>query len=189
MLQNNPTLFTPSCTATSWVYGNFLDKFISSPLVCYETPLHIQCFATKEQCIWRAHESWWKLWNFLHNLIFLKIKWDHKVEIMDCKNFYHKKNNQMPDQMPLLFAECSPVSLSLSVLKCHLLFETLQDLVDHINDFHVKPEKDSGYCCQWEGCARNGRGFNARYWEHAIYRLNNKILKICMSCLGQMWIM
>ncbi|KAL3996825.1 solute carrier family 41 [Sarotherodon galilaeus] len=48
-------------------------------------------------------------------------------------------------------------------MKCHLLFDTLQDLVDHINDFHVKPEKDSGYCCQWEGCARNGRGFNARY--------------------------
>ncbi|CAM9192544.1 unnamed protein product [Lampetra planeri] len=46
-------------------------------------------------------------------------------------------------------------------MKCHLLFDSLQDLVDHINDFHVKPEKDSGYCCQWEGCARNGRGFNA----------------------------
>ncbi|MEQ2313237.1 Zinc finger protein glis2, partial [Ameca splendens] len=46
---------------------------------------------------------------------------------------------------------------------CHLLFDSLQELVDHINDFHVKPEKDSGYCCQWEGCARNGRGFNARY--------------------------
>ncbi|CAL8270418.1 unnamed protein product [Gadus morhua 'NCC'] len=48
-------------------------------------------------------------------------------------------------------------------MKCHLLFDTLQELVDHINDHHVKPEKDSGYCCQWEGCARNGRGFNARY--------------------------
>ncbi|KAG7222544.1 hypothetical protein INR49_031659 [Caranx melampygus] len=48
-------------------------------------------------------------------------------------------------------------------MKCHLLFDSLQDLVDHINDFHVKPEKDSGYCCHWEGCARNGRGFNARY--------------------------
>ncbi|XP_017263735.1 zinc finger protein GLIS2-like [Kryptolebias marmoratus] len=47
--------------------------------------------------------------------------------------------------------------------KCRLLLDSLQDLVDHINDFHVKPEKDSGYCCQWEGCARNGRGFNARY--------------------------
>lgn len=47
--------------------------------------------------------------------------------------------------------------------RCHLLFDSLQELVDHINDFHVKPEKDSGYCCQWEGCARNGRGFNARY--------------------------
>lgn len=48
-------------------------------------------------------------------------------------------------------------------MKCHLLFDSLQDLVDHINDIHVKPDKDSGYCCQWEGCARNGRGFNARY--------------------------
>lgn len=47
--------------------------------------------------------------------------------------------------------------------KCHLLFESLQDLVDHVNDFHVKPEKDSGYCCHWDGCARKGRGFNARY--------------------------
>ncbi|RVE75901.1 hypothetical protein OJAV_G00003300 [Oryzias javanicus] len=47
--------------------------------------------------------------------------------------------------------------------KCNLLFESLQDLVDHINDSHVKPEKDSGYFCQWDGCARNGRGFNARY--------------------------
>jgi hypothetical protein len=53
-------------------------------------------------------------------------------------------------------------SLSLSFLQCHLLFDTLQELVDHINDHHVKPEKDSGYCCHWEGCARNGRGFNAR---------------------------
>ncbi|XP_060757403.1 zinc finger protein GLIS2b isoform X1 [Neoarius graeffei] len=47
--------------------------------------------------------------------------------------------------------------------KCQLLFDSLQDLVDHVNDFHVKPERDSGYCCHWEGCARKGRGFNARY--------------------------
>lgn len=47
--------------------------------------------------------------------------------------------------------------------KCHMLFDSLQDLVDHVNDFHVKPEKESGYCCHWEGCARKGRGFNARY--------------------------
>ncbi|KAJ8246209.1 hypothetical protein GJAV_G00264970 [Gymnothorax javanicus] len=48
-------------------------------------------------------------------------------------------------------------------MKCRQLFHSLQDLVDHVNDFHVKPEKNSGYCCQWEGCSRNGRGFNARY--------------------------
>ncbi|KTF93184.1 hypothetical protein cypCar_00014130 [Cyprinus carpio] len=51
--------------------------------------------------------------------------------------------------------------------RCHLLFDSLQDLVDHVNDFHVKPEKESGYCCHWEGCARKGRGFNARYkWRN-----------------------
>ncbi|XP_051551280.1 zinc finger protein GLIS2-like [Myxocyprinus asiaticus] len=48
-------------------------------------------------------------------------------------------------------------------LKCHLLFDSLQELVDHVNDSHVKPEKNTGYCCHWEGCARKGRGFNARY--------------------------
>ncbi|KAJ3601698.1 hypothetical protein NHX12_032665 [Muraenolepis orangiensis] len=52
---------------------------------------------------------------------------------------------------------------SMYIGQCHLLFDSLQDLVDHVNDFHVKPERDSGYCCHWEGCARNGRGFNARY--------------------------
>ncbi|KAK1802078.1 hypothetical protein P4O66_004418 [Electrophorus voltai] len=36
-------------------------------------------------------------------------------------------------------------------LKCHLLFECLQDLVDHVTEFHVKPERRSGYCCHWEG--------------------------------------
>lgn len=62
--------------------------------------------------------------------------------------------------------------LSASILQCHLLFDSLQDLVDHINDFHVKPEKDSGYCCQWEGCARNGRGFNARYVHNVVTEIS-----------------
>ncbi|XP_029432622.1 zinc finger protein GLIS2 isoform X2 [Rhinatrema bivittatum] len=47
--------------------------------------------------------------------------------------------------------------------KCDQLFDLLQDLVDHVNDYHVKPEKEAGYCCHWEDCARRGRGFNARY--------------------------
>lgn len=46
--------------------------------------------------------------------------------------------------------------------QCNQLFELLQDLVDHVNDHHVKPEQDARYCCHWEGCARHGRGFNAR---------------------------
>ncbi|XP_061686873.1 zinc finger protein GLIS2-like isoform X2 [Syngnathoides biaculeatus] len=48
-------------------------------------------------------------------------------------------------------------------LDAQLACRWTKDLVDHINDAHVKPEKDSGYCCKWQGCARNGRGFNARY--------------------------
>ncbi|XP_028670134.1 zinc finger protein GLIS2b [Erpetoichthys calabaricus] len=58
---------------------------------------------------------------------------------------------------------CIDEQLACRWVKCNLLFDSLQDLVDHVNDFHVKPEKDSGYCCHWEGCARRGRGFNARY--------------------------
>ncbi|XP_036266145.1 zinc finger protein GLIS2 isoform X2 [Pipistrellus kuhlii] len=53
--------------------------------------------------------------------------------------------------------------------KCNQLFELLQDLVDHVNDYHVKPEKDAGYCCHWEGCARHGRGFNASRYKMLIH--------------------
>ncbi|KAJ3614050.1 hypothetical protein NHX12_017627 [Muraenolepis orangiensis] len=68
-------------------------------------------------------------------------------------------------------------------MKCHLLFDTLQELVDHINDHHVKPEKDSGYCCQWEGCARNGRGFNARYKMLIHIRTHtNEKPHLCPTC-------
>lgn len=52
---------------------------------------------------------------------------------------------------------------SVPLPQCNQFFDLLQDLVDHVNDFHVKPEKDAGYCCHWEGCARHGRGFNARW--------------------------
>ncbi|XP_062845428.1 zinc finger protein GLIS2 [Trichomycterus rosablanca] len=47
--------------------------------------------------------------------------------------------------------------------RCHLLFERLQDLVDHVTECHVKVERSSGYRCRWEECTRKGRGFNARY--------------------------
>ncbi|XP_036053598.1 zinc finger protein GLIS2 isoform X3 [Onychomys torridus] len=53
--------------------------------------------------------------------------------------------------------------------KCNQLFELLQDLVDHVNDHHVKPEQDARYCCHWEGCARHGRGFNASRYKMLIH--------------------
>ncbi|XP_060028448.1 zinc finger protein GLIS2 isoform X2 [Erinaceus europaeus] len=67
------------------------------------------------------------------------------------------KDKCLSPELPL------PKQLVCRWAKCNQLFELLQDLVDHVNDYHVKPEKDSGYCCHWEGCARHGRGFNARY--------------------------
>uniref|UniRef100_A0A8C8SSV7 Zinc finger protein GLIS2 n=1 Tax=Pelusios castaneus TaxID=367368 RepID=A0A8C8SSV7_9SAUR len=67
------------------------------------------------------------------------------------------KEKRLSPELPL------PKQLVCRWAKCNQLFELLQDLVDHVNDFHVKPEKDAGYCCHWEGCARHGRGFNARY--------------------------
>lgn len=66
----------------------------------------------------------------------------------------------------------------ISAPQCHQLFDSLQELVDHINDFHVKPEKDSGYCCQWEGCARNGRGFNARYVQNGALHLHAAVVRL-----------
>ncbi|XP_054992970.1 zinc finger protein GLIS2 isoform X3 [Sorex araneus] len=67
------------------------------------------------------------------------------------------KDKCLSPELPL------PKQLVCRWAKCNQLFELLQDLVDHVNDDHVKPEKDAGYCCHWEGCARHGRGFNARY--------------------------
>ncbi|XP_012587124.1 PREDICTED: zinc finger protein GLIS2 [Condylura cristata] len=64
------------------------------------------------------------------------------------------KDKCLSPELPL------PKQLVCRWAKCHQLFELLQDLVDHVNDYHVKPEKDAGYCCHWEGCARHGRGFN-----------------------------
>ncbi|XP_078371785.1 uncharacterized protein LOC144655400 [Oculina patagonica] len=41
-------------------------------------------------------------------------------------------------------------------------FLSLEDLVSHVNEYHIRTEA-SEYSCLWQGCARNGKGFNARY--------------------------
>lgn len=41
-------------------------------------------------------------------------------------------------------------------------FLSLEDLVAHVNEYHIRTEA-SEYSCLWQGCARNGKGFNARY--------------------------
>ena len=62
----------------------------------------------------------------------------------------------------------SPLSPTLPELhrckwdSCCEHFLSLEDLVAHVNEYHIRTEA-SEYCCLWQGCARNGKGFNARY--------------------------
>ncbi|XP_046334719.1 zinc finger protein GLIS2-like isoform X3 [Haliotis rufescens] len=49
-------------------------------------------------------------------------------------------------------------------MQCERRFSALDDLVNHVNDQHVKVERpDIDYQCKWTGCPRQGKGFNARY--------------------------
>lgn len=60
---------------------------------------------------------------------------------------------------------CNPLQIT-EVCKwagCFQGFSRLENLVYHVNERHVRLEKDSEYCCRWEGCQRKGKGFNARY--------------------------
>uniref|UniRef100_A0A8C4Q6I6 GLIS family zinc finger 2b n=1 Tax=Eptatretus burgeri TaxID=7764 RepID=A0A8C4Q6I6_EPTBU len=68
--------------------------------------------------------------------------------------------------------------------QCEQVYQELQDLVDHVHEQHVRPEKDTGYFCRWEGCARQGRGFNARYKMliHVRTHTNEKPHQ-CATCL------
>ncbi|OXB74485.1 UNVERIFIED_CONTAM: hypothetical protein H355_001867 [Colinus virginianus] len=83
-----------------------------------------------------------------------------KGHIQPCCEWDAYTTQGAPPALPHPQRAIPPPSLP---LQCNQFFDLLQDLVDHVNDFHVKPEKDAGYCCHWEGCARHGRGFNARY--------------------------
>lgn len=49
-------------------------------------------------------------------------------------------------------------------LNCDKQFPSMEDLVQHVNDHHVRVERpDVDYQCKWGGCPRKGKGFNARY--------------------------
>ncbi|GLV43778.1 sugarbabe [Carabus blaptoides fortunei] len=47
--------------------------------------------------------------------------------------------------------------------KCGLRFESLDLLANHVTQVHATSEPSGLFYCRWEGCARNNRGFNARY--------------------------
>lgn len=46
---------------------------------------------------------------------------------------------------------------------CCQHFLSLEDLVRHVNEYHIRTDKHAEFCCHWHGCSRNGKGFNARY--------------------------
>ncbi|XP_013378895.1 zinc finger protein GLIS2 [Lingula anatina] len=48
---------------------------------------------------------------------------------------------------------------------CKKNVDRLDELVNHVNDDHVRADRDTDndYKCRWEGCPRKGKGFNARY--------------------------
>lgn len=49
-------------------------------------------------------------------------------------------------------------------MNCERKFQTMSELVLHVNDDHVRLERpDVEYQCKWGGCPRRGKGFNARY--------------------------
>ncbi|GAB6027287.1 Zinc finger protein glis2 [Chamberlinius hualienensis] len=66
---------------------------------------------------------------------------------------------------------------------CNQIFITLEKLANHVNDDHVKTEKEGNFCCRWEGCTRKGRSFNARYKMLIHVRTHtNEKPHICRLC-------
>lgn len=67
-------------------------------------------------------------------------------------------SNEKEDSSPRMqFHQCRWIH-------CDSKFLSMDDLVNHVNDQHVKVERpDVDYQCKWDGCPRRGKGFNARY--------------------------
>ena len=46
---------------------------------------------------------------------------------------------------------------------CNTHFLSKEDLILHVTSQHAKPIQPQHYKCLWNGCNRDGRGFNAKY--------------------------
>ncbi|RZC41237.1 hypothetical protein BDFB_005272 [Asbolus verrucosus] len=45
---------------------------------------------------------------------------------------------------------------------CGILFESLDQLANHVTRVHASSGPGGLFYCGWEGCSRNSKGFNAR---------------------------
>lgn len=82
------------------------------------------------------------------------------------------KVSDSPSELPMFTEQQEQENVGIqnsAVHDCHWLncqdsFRSMDDLVNHVNDYHVKVERpDVDYQCKWNNCPRRGKGFNARY--------------------------
>ena len=66
-------------------------------------------------------------------------------------------------------AETEP--LECQWVHCEAAFHSMETLVNHVNDVHVKVEREVEYKCYWRDCPRRGKGFNARSQTFRVYFL------------------
>lgn len=76
-------------------------------------------------------------------------------------------------------------------IRCVKKFDSLDQLVKHVNEEHVRSEQLSGeFRCKWDGCQRLGKGFNARYkmLVHIRTHTNEKPHKcpLCGKCFSRL---
>lgn len=98
---------------------------------------------TRKKCFWNEI----KKFALLFNRLFLKA---HLVGILQTQSQNVHESSHDP--------------LDCKWLNCRRQFRSMDELVSHVNDHHVRVERpDIDYQCKWDGCPRKGKGFNARF--------------------------
>ncbi|KAL4230525.1 Zinc finger protein glis2 [Mactra antiquata] len=92
----------------------------------------------------------------------LSNQFTHNISVSSPKNEHHMSVNDGASSSSS--EKSSSCMLDCRWLNCNRQFTSLDELVLHVNDHHVRVERpDVEYQCKWGGCPRKGKGFNARY--------------------------